>query len=145
MKLRSLVVLVALGAVGCASGKPLPIAAGETCYRCQRTIAEPKLAAALVDASGEARKFRTAGCLATYLKNNPNEQDRVFVTDYATGELFPVAGALFVRVKITDGTRTERDYLAFRTLADAKEAAARETSPAVDWAAVRAQAAASRS
>jgi hypothetical protein len=139
MKLRYLAVVVAaFGVAGCSSVKPVAIKAGEVCYRCQRVIEEPKMAAELVDDNGQARKFKTPACLATYLKDNPNEKAHIFVTDYSSGEIFPVQTALFVRIKLSEGEKVERDFVAFKNLADAKAAAEMNMSGAVDWAAVRA-------
>lgn len=139
MKLRYLAVVVtALGVAGCSSVKPVAIKAGEVCYRCQRVIEEPKMAVELVDDNGQARKFKNPACLATFLKDNPNEKAHIYVTDYASGELFPVQTALFVRIKLSDGEKVEREFVAFKKLADAKSAAELNASNAVDWAAVRA-------
>jgi hypothetical protein len=132
------VVVAAWGVAGCSSVKPVAINAGEPCYRCQRVIEEPKMAAELVDDNGQARKFKTPACLATFLKDNPDEKAHIYVTDYASGELFPVQTALFVRIKLSEGEKVERDFVAFKNLADAKAAAEMNTSRAVDWAAVRA-------
>lgn len=145
MRMRSVAVILALGVFGCSSVRPVAVKTGDICHRCQRTIENPKLAAQLVDANGHARTFRTAGCLATFLKANPAEKATIFVTDYTTGELFPVSGALFVRVKLTDGDKVERDFLAFRTIADAQGTAEKEMSKVVDWAAVRSHIAAAKS
>ena len=139
MKVAGLaVVMAALGVAGCSSVKPVAITAGEVCYRCQRVIEEPKMATELLDENGQARKFKTPACLATFLKDNPNEKAHIYVTDYVSGELFPVQTALFVRIKLAQGEKVERDFVAFKKLADAKAAAELNASNAVDWAAVRA-------
>ena len=141
----AVVAVTALGAMGCSSVKPVAINAGDLCYRCQRTIEQPKIAVELVDNTGQARKFKTPACLATFLKSNPTEKAHIYVTDYATGELFPVQTALFVRVKLAQGEKIERDFVAFKNVADATATAEKEMSKVVDWAAVRAHVAASKS
>ena len=130
--------LVAVGA--CSSLKPLPIRAGDSCFRCRRTIEDVKRAAEMIDSSRMALPFRSAGCVAKYLIDHPEETPRaVFVTDYATGKLVSAQSALFVPVMLDDKTG-ERDYLAFASQQDATAFAHRHDTITVNWRGVMAQA-----
>lgn len=129
--------LVALIA-GCAPPKAAEIRAGDVCYRCRRTIAEPKLAGELVQKNGMAFKFRTVHCMAQYIAGQPApiaEQGTFFVTDYTTGRLIQAGRATYVIATIDDMTN-ERDYLAYGDANQAKAAAQQHASQIYDWAAV---------
>ncbi len=131
--------LVALALVGCSSLVPLPIRAGDTCYACGRVIAEPKLAAEIIDAGGRAYKFETAGCLAKYLVNHPSEKPAgTFVTDYSTSKWVAASDATYVRAVIDQSTM-ERNYYAFRSADTATAFAKEKTGTAIDWTAVQRQ------
>jgi hypothetical protein len=60
----------------------------------------------------------------------------VFVTDYKTGRMIDADQAWFVptNLAVPDSKRTEADYLAFRSRADAD--AARGNKPMLRWAQV---------
>ena len=134
MRLRMLgVAALALAAASCTSFKPLPVQTGDVCFRCRRTIVEPKLAAEMIDSGGRAFKFRTAGCLATYLKQHPEETGTIFVTDYPTGRMLKASSATFVPTVLVDGFQKTREFVAFNRSADAQAAAQREGSTPVDW------------
>ena len=133
---RVLCAVAGLVLVACSSVTPVAVKTGDVCFRCGRTITEPKLATQLVAANGEHATFKTPGCLATYLRTNQTGDRTIFVTDYPTGELFPVTTAVFVRGTIDEATG-ERDYYAFRSAADAAKRAEQEKTTAVDWATVR--------
>jgi copper chaperone NosL len=134
MKFRAGIVPLALVATfGCSSYTPMPIAAGDVCFRCRRTVTDARVAGEVIDSKGRAFKFRTAGCMAKYLKANPEAPAAVFVTDYASGRLVKPTAVAFVPVVVTEGYTTTTDYLAFSSTAAAKAAAAREKSTLVDW------------
>ena len=135
MKPLAVAILGALG-IACTSIQPVAVKQGDICYRCGRTITEPRIAAQLVSSAGQAQAFKTPGCLAKYLQTNDAAGRTIFVTDYPTGEVFPVTSATFVRGTIDEGTG-ERDYFAFRSAADAAKRAAAEHETVVDWATVR--------
>jgi hypothetical protein len=127
----------------CSSVTPVTITAGEICDGCGRPIADVKLAAATVDASGQVLKFHSPGCAAQYLADHPGTSPTVLVTDYQTGRMVRAQTATFVRAVI-DTTTRERDYYAFANVRDAIEfGKAREVSP-IDWFAIMAQTAASK-
>ena len=82
--------------------------------------------------------FRTAGCLARYIKaNSGTEFTAIFVTDFKTGRMIPAGDAWFVPVDLpVPGTRSvEADYYAFRTQGEAAEYQARGPQP-LRWAQV---------
>ncbi|MBI3401880.1 MAG: hypothetical protein HY048_10710 [Acidobacteria bacterium] len=121
----------------CSSVTPLPIRTGDACFRCKRPIADIRLAAQAIG-GGLASNFRTAGCLAKYLADHPDEKNIVFVSDYAGGKMVLAESAVYVPTLNRDNG--ERDYMAFKDRAAANaEAVARQTSP-VTWADVLAQA-----
>ena len=117
--------LVVVVVAGCASITPVKVQSGDTCYRCRRVIQDTRLAAELMDrGDGVATPypFRTAGCLAKYLKANPaSKSTTIFVTDYHTGHMLAADSAWFVPTMLTsaDGKTTEPDFLAFGSQADA--------------------------
>jgi hypothetical protein len=127
---------VLLVTLSCSSIRPVPVSAGDICTRCGRSIDDVRLAGEVIDTGDTALKFKTAGCMAQYLKSHPEAVKAVFVTDYKTGRMIPAGKAVFVRATI-DEVRGERDYLAFATMADAQPVAARNQSSVVDWIAVR--------
>jgi hypothetical protein len=129
-----LVCLVAL--YGCGSMETQPILAGEACYRCQRAIVLPKLAAQIVDTGGKTMTFRTVACMSRFLSDRDVTVRAVLVTDYTTGRLLPVGNASFVKATIDEATG-EEDYVAFRALGDAREFGAEHRSHPVDWEVVR--------
>jgi copper chaperone NosL len=131
-----LTLAVALGA--CSSIRPIPMQAGDTCFRCRRPIADQKLAAEIVDRAGRAYKFRTAGCLAQYLNAQTEDLKAVFVTDYTTGRLVNANRAMFVRAEV-DPRTGERDYLAFTSVENAVTVAKNNRTSPIDWPAVLVQ------
>jgi hypothetical protein len=127
----------------CSSVTPVTITAGEICRGCGRPIADVRLAAATVDAAGQVLKFHSVGCAAKYLGEHPGAAPTVLVTDYQTGRMVRAQTATFVRAVI-DASTHERDYYAFAKVGDAIEfGKAREVSP-IDWFAIMAQTAASK-
>jgi hypothetical protein len=118
----------------CASVQPAAVEVGDRCYRCRRTIGDLRLAGETIDRMRAPHPFRTAGCLAKYIK--------VFVTDHKSGRMITADAAWFVptQLAVPDSRKTEPDYLAFRSRADAE--AAREGKPMLRWSQVVAEAAA---
>ena len=121
---------------GCSVATPVAVKSGDICYRCGRTITDTRIAAQMVDGTGQAQTFKTPACLAKYLQTNEVTGKTIFVTDYPSGQMFPVTTAVFVRGTIDDATG-ERDYFAFRSAAEAVKRAAGGQETAVDWATVR--------
>lgn len=126
--------LLAFSTVSCSSIKPVAVHEGDVCFRCRRTISDAKLAGELLDGPRFASKFRTPGCLATYLADHPTETGTIFVTDYATGGMMRPDGAFFVPFVNRD--TGERDYRAYKAKSDADAAAAEVHSELVGWKAV---------
>ena len=139
--LYALVIVIAISA--CASIQPAAVQAGDRCVRCRRPIGDVKLAAEIIDQLKTPYPLRTAGCLAKYIKAHPGEQlAGVFVTDYHTGHMLPADAAWYVATTLTqpNGRTVDRDYLAFRSQADA-ESFRTEGRPTLRWAQVVAEAA----
>ncbi len=131
--------LAALTLLGCSALKPLPIRGGDTCFACGKVIAEPKLAAQIIDAGGRAYKFENVTCLAKYLVNHPSEQPAgTFVTDWSTGKWLPAADATYVRA-VVDESNLAKSYYAFRSAPTAADFAKEKASAAIDWPAVQRQ------
>lgn len=138
----ALSVILGFGLVACSSYQPMPVKAGDVCFRCARVVTEPKLGVQLLRTTGQLSTFRTPACLAKYLQDNEKlDVKAIYVTDYESGEMFPVASAKFVRVTIDPQTR-ERDFFAFKNTAAAAKFAADQLSGVVDWSAIRTMAAA---
>src|SRR5690242_9334786 len=131
-------VLVVAVVAGCASIAPVKIQAGDSCYRCHRVIQDTKLAAEMIDESDRimtSYPFRTAGCMAKYLKANPPaKSSAVFVTDYRTGHMIGADSAWFVPTTLTsaDGKKVEADFIAFGSKDDA--GAFKDHTPLKRWA-----------
>ena len=124
---------VLLGAtlVACSSVQPAKVELGERCLRCRRPIQDLRLAGEVIDSMRAPFPFRTAGCLAKYVKANSGTQfAAIFVTDYSTGRMFPASDAWFVPVTIPsdDNKAGEPDYYAFRTRTAAQQYKADNTT-----------------
>jgi hypothetical protein len=136
--MRSLyAVLVVIVVTACASIQPAAVQVGDRCLRCRRAIGDLRLAGETIDRLRAPHPFRTAGCMAKYVKVTPAEElTAVFVTDYQTGRMVAADHAWFVptELPVADSKRTEADYLAFRSRADAD--AARGSKPLLRWAQV---------
>ena len=138
--MRWLIVAVGVLAVGCSSVKPLPVVSGDRCFRCQRPIDDPKLAAEMIDEGGHAFKFRTAGCMSKYLAEHPGEHYlAMFVTDHPSGKFVPASEATFAHVPLSR-ISVEKDYVAFRDAEDAEAYAKQEGGATANWDAVLASA-----
>lgn len=140
MRFRGVVLSFALVLVACSSMRPVPIAAGDICFRCRRVINDPQMAAEMVDAHGLAFKFRTVGCMAKFLKANPGNVGAVYVTDYGTKRMIKASGATFVPTVLVDGYQRTPDYIAYQSSDAAREPAVREKSAPTDWKSVLAAA-----
>jgi hypothetical protein len=98
---------------------------GDSCYRCHRVIQDTKLAAEVMDQGDRvvtSYPFRTAGCMAKYLKTNQaGKSSTLYVTDYRTGHMLEAGSAWFVPTTLTsaDGKKSEADFIAFGSQADA--------------------------
>jgi hypothetical protein len=137
-------VVVLLVAVACGTVQPAAVQVGDRCLRCRRAIGDLRLAGEVVDRLKAPFPFRTAGCLAKYVKGHgPESLTAVFVTDYRSGRMLPADDAWFVPTTLTtpDGKKTEEDYLAFRSRADA-DAARVNQQPLLRWTQVLAEASA---
>ena len=130
------IAILSVAAVACGSLQPVPIRAGDACFRCARVITEARLVAQLITTNGERSSFRTPACLAKYLQNHDASVKAIFVTDHPSGTMIAVTNATFVRV-IVDHQTGERDFFAFRSVTDAAMRAADARSAAVDWSTVR--------
>jgi hypothetical protein len=132
MKKLLYAVVTGLTALACASVQPAKIEAGDRCLRCRRPIGDLKLAGEVVDRMRAPFPFRTAGCLAKYVKANSDVQfTAIFVTDYTSGRMLAASDAWFVPANIAppDSKAPENDYYAFRSRTDAESFKAGGTAP----------------
>lgn len=136
--MRWLVVAAAAGlvALGCSSVQPLRIEAGERCFRCGRTIEDPKLAGEIIDEGGHALKFRSVTCMAKYVAEHGEHEWRgMWVTDYGTGKFVKTSNASFAPI-VLNPISNERGYAAYSS-AEAAAAQAKEVGGTVtQWEAV---------
>jgi hypothetical protein len=136
--------LIVAAVAGCASVAPVKLQSGDTCYRCHRVIQETKLAAEIMDQGDRfatSYPFRTAGCMAKYLKVNPaGKSSTIYVTDYHSGYMLEAAKAWFVPLTLTsaDGKTVEHDFAAFGSSEDANRF--RRDVPVKRWSEVLAEA-----
>ena len=121
--------------LACTSVHPVAVQTGDRCLRCRQSIGDPRLAGEIIDVMRAPHPFRTAGCMAKYVKANPEASfTAIFVTDHGTGRMLPASDAWFVPTELTaaDGRRTQPDYVAFRSRADA-EAFRTHAEPLLRW------------
>ncbi len=139
--LYAFVILTVIGA--CASIQPVALQAGERCRRCRQPVSDLRVAGEVFDQFRAPFAFRSAGCMAKYVKVTPSEKiTAVFVTDFQSGRLVRAEDAWFVPAKLAgpNGRTLESDYLAFKSRVAAD--AAREGQPLLRWSQVVAEAAA---
>jgi hypothetical protein len=138
----AVLVVVTMAVAACASIPPSAVQAGDRCARCRRAIGDLRLAAETIDTLKTPRPYRTAGCLAKYIKAHQDEKFlAVYVTDHGSGRMVLAEEAWFVPTALTqpDSRRTEDDYVAFRLRTDA-EAYRAGTEPLLRWTQVVAEA-----
>lgn len=134
--------VIAATAIACTSIRPVAVQLGDRCLRCSRSIGDVRLAGEIIDGMRAPFPFRTAGCMARYVKAHPDRAlTAIFVTDHRTGGMLPAASAWFVPTQLTsaDGRTVEADYLAFRSRTDAEQARTGQ-EPLLRWAQVFADA-----
>jgi hypothetical protein len=132
MRIASILTAAVTLAAACSSVTPIAVRAGDTCFRCRRTIENVRLAAEVVSTDGNTFKFRTSGCLATWLAHRDEPLRAVFVTASDTGRMIRASSATFVPAVVDDRTG-ERDYLAFSSVTSAIQAARTARTSPVDW------------
>lgn len=131
---RTALALVVLLVAGCSSLPPAPIAVGDTCTQCGRTIRNTRLATEIVDSGGLAWKFRTAECMAKYIVARNPDTAVIYVTDYTTGRVVKASAVTFVpSMLVVDGKDKTREYVAYYSSQAAAAAAAREKTTPVEW------------
>jgi hypothetical protein len=136
MRAGSLVGLVLLVSA-CSSVSPVPIRAGDVCYRCRQSISDVKLAGEAIAATGQVMKFKTVRCLAQHLMDDTAPMTGVFVTDYASGRLVHTNVATFVQADVaSDNTTGRRDFVAFTDVSAAIVFGEQHATRPVDWARV---------
>ena len=133
--------VIAATAMACASIKPAPVQAGDLCLQCRRPIGDLRLAGEIIDNLRAPHPFRTSGCMAKYVKANADSYTAIFVTDHRTGRMLPASDAWFVptAIRTPDDRRSEPDYVAFGSRADA-EAFRPQATPLLRWTQVVAEA-----
>jgi hypothetical protein len=132
---RLYLLLVGATLLACVSVQPAKIEAGDRCLRCRRPIQDLRLAGEVIDTMRAPFPFRTAGCLAKYVKANSGTQfAAIFVTDYKTGKMIQANDAWFtpVSLPVAESHAVESDYYAFRTQSEAAEFQA-DSSKLLRW------------
>jgi hypothetical protein len=125
-------IFVVLAVVGCRSFRPATIAAGETCFRCRHVIADARLGAEMLNGPLPT-KYKGPRCMARYLKDHPDPDAQLFVTDYNTGAMFNPERAWFVPVVTNDRTGGW-EYRAYQSRAGANAAAEERGVKTLRWA-----------
>ena len=123
--------LLPLVVLSCSAIGPVKVNAGDQCFRCRRSIVEPRVAAEMIQGS-MVTKYRGPGCLAKYLMAHQDETGRLVVTDFVTGKFIAPEKAAYVQV-LLDRNTGETDYRAFAKTTDADAAAREANVTAVDW------------
>jgi nitrous oxide reductase accessory protein NosL len=126
-------VFVALLAAGCSSASPLPVHVGDLCFNCRRPIMDVTMAGEVITKTNQALKFRTAACMARYLKANPDIAKAVYVTDYKTGRFIKASSATFVPFVTVERYVKTSDYVAYYSKDAAAEFAKEQNSTPVGW------------
>jgi copper chaperone NosL len=130
---RAPFLIVLLFVSACATTTPVPIRAGDICFHCRRTIADPALAAEVIAESQHAFKFASVGCLTEYLREHSSEDVRaIFVTDYTRGKMLPADDAYYVKMVVEPRTNA-MDYAAFRSRENAVVFAQEHKQQVVEW------------
>ena len=127
-------ILVVMSVVGCRSLRPETIAAGETCFRCRHAIADARLGAEMLNGTLPT-KYRGPRCMARYLKEHPDANAQLFVTDYNTGALFDPERAWFVPA-ITNDRTGGWEYRAYQSRVAAQAASQELGVGTVRWTAL---------
>ncbi len=125
--------LVAVLAAGCSSWSPVPVAVGDVCTRCHRTIRDTRLAGEIIDSGGRAWKFRSAGCMAAYVAEKHPDAAAIYVTDFQNGRLIKASAASFVAMTIGEGLQKEQVYVAYSSSGAAREAATAQQTTPIEW------------
>src|SRR5262249_35932896 len=143
--MRTLYALLIVAVVtGCATVAPVKLQSGDSCYRCHRGIQDTKLAAEIMDQGDRIATgypFRTAGCMAKYLKVNPAEKRAsICGTDSRLGHRLEAKSACSEPLTLTsgDGKTVEHDSAAFGSREDANNF--RQDAAVERWAQVLAEA-----
>lgn len=136
-------VIAAQATIAGSAINPVPIKAGDQCFRCQRVIADPWVAGEVIGKPTDmAYKFRTIRCMITHLKATEMATSQIYVADTQTAKLVDIDHAAFVPVVIDEYTGFpgyglgKRDYVAFRSLGAAEQFAAERGVKTMSWAAV---------
>jgi catabolite regulation protein CreA len=139
MKVR-VIVLTLLLAAGCSSAGPLPIQVGDLCFNCRRPIMDVHMAGEIITQNNQALKFKSAACMAKYIKANEDLVKVVYVTDYTTGRMIKAASATFVPFVTVERYVKTTDYAAYYAREGASAFAAERNSTLMTWKDVLARA-----
>ncbi|EJF08176.1 nitrous oxide reductase accessory protein NosL [Pontibacter sp. BAB1700] len=97
-----LLVAMVLTLLAACQVEPKPIAYGEVnCAHCQMTVSDSRYGAELVNDKGKPFYFDSAECLAAYLQDNPEQQEKaayLLVTDFTRpNQLIDARNASFIQ------------------------------------------------
>jgi nitrous oxide reductase accessory protein NosL len=124
---------VALLAAGCSSASPLPVHVGDLCFNCRRPINDVAMAGEVITQTNQALKFKTAACMARYIKANPDLAKVVYVTDFKTGRFIKASSATFVPFVTVERYVKTSDYVAYYSKDVAAEFAKEQNSTLIGW------------
>ena len=130
---RTALALLAILAAGCSSWSPVPIAVGDVCTRCHRTIRDTRIAGEIIDSGGRAWKFQSAGCMAAYVAQKNPDAAAIYVTDYQNGRLIKANAATYVETTIGEGLQKEQVYVAYSSSSAERAAAEAQKTTPIEW------------
>ncbi len=115
-----------------ASYSPVPIKAGEVCAGCNKQINDVRFAGEAITKQGLVLKFRTAECLATYVRLHAADVGAKYVTDYRNGRFIRPESATYVRTMLDENAR-EWTYAAFSQVNEAVKFGKDNLTSPIDW------------
>jgi len=135
MRTSRLLILCGLmvGAMGCATAKPMAIREGEPCFHCRRPITQPELAAQILSQDQRSYQFSSVTCLVDYLRTHPGDPIKaMYATDYDRHKPLLVDEARYVAFK-PNPQRHATEYAAFASPEAAQAFATAHSSAVVTW------------
>ncbi len=129
-----MILLALLLAAGCAPAADQPPAiryGQDQCAECRMILAEPRFAAATVDARGEPQKFDDIGCMVLHQAESPAQNARAWVHDAQGASWLDADRAVFVQAPAIV-TPMGYGFVACNDRAEAQALAAKTQGSVVD-------------